>query len=94
MSITTIYKCDKCGKEQDTNQQFWTVGVSASCSPNPPPSTSSPRYFVENMSMQVCRLCLEKFGIYAKKVEEPEQQPRTPTLEELIIEIVINAMQE
>ena len=25
MSITTIYKCDKCGNEQDNGKQFWHV---------------------------------------------------------------------
>ena len=28
MSVQTIYKCDKCGKEQETREQFWVVGVS------------------------------------------------------------------
>ena len=29
MSVRTIYKCDKCGKEQETHEQFWKVGVVA-----------------------------------------------------------------
>jgi len=30
MSRQVIYKCDKCGSEQATADQFWTVGVKAS----------------------------------------------------------------
>ena len=85
MAITTTYKCDKCGKEQNTREQFWTVGVSASC------SQATSKYDAPYFKMEVCRACLESFGIYAQKVKEPEQQQKTPTLEELIIDIVMNA---
>lgn len=81
MSIKTIYKCDKCGSEQESNNQFWTVGVTANC------SNYASRDFVAGKSMQVCRPCLESFGIHVQhKQDEPAQQP--PTLEELILEII------
>ena len=84
MSIKTIYTCDKCGNEQATQEQFWTVGVTANCGLN------AHKYFVAGMSMQVCRPCLESLGIYAQKREDEPDAPKPPTLEELIIEIVRN----
>ena len=86
MSIRTIYTCDKCGAEQKTQEQFWTVGVTA----NTLFSTSD--YFVSGMSIQVCRLCLESFGIYVQKRQfDDPPTPTPPTLEDLIIELVQRA---
>lgn len=86
MTVITIYKCDKCGKEQNDNKQFWTVGVSARCGESP-----SPGYlhsFVSGKSMQVCRPCLESFGIHIQKKENEEVKVQPPTLEDLIRDIV------
>lgn len=83
--ITTIYKCDKCGSEQETDEQFWTVGVTAYCSGRY--SARGGEYdYVEGMHMQVCRLCLEGFGIYAQK--KPHEPVSQPTTEDLIREII------
>jgi hypothetical protein len=84
MSVTTIYKCDKCGAVQNTDNQFWTIGVTAKSRERTSDS------FVQGKSMEVCRPCLESFGLFvSKKIEEaPEYNP--PTLEELIREIIRN----
>ena len=84
MSVKTIYTCDKCKAEQETVNQFWTVGVTAThgCS-------DSSREFVKNKHMQVCRPCLESLGLYVQiKPEHKASPPRIPTVEELIREIV------
>lgn len=76
--ITTIYKCDRCGHEQPTNEQFWILQVEARLSGTGWASWT--RY------MHVCRPCLEFFGVHDREPEVREAPP--PTLEELIIEIV------
>ena len=78
--ITTIYKCDKCGNEQTTKEQFWTVGVIATTS-----HSSSGALPIK--SIHVCRPCLESFGIYVQKKKD-ELLPKPPTVEELIREII------
>lgn len=79
--ITTIYKCDICGLEQDDNKQFWTVGVTASY------QGYSSMSFVENKYLEVCRPCLESLGIYVQKKKD-DSLPNPPTIEELIREII------
>ena len=78
MSITTIYKCDKCGNEQTTGEQFWTVHLSISC-----------KYFSDSRQkeIEVCRPCLESFGILVP-AEKAKTLPPPPTVEDLIREII------
>jgi len=84
MTVRTIYQCDKCGKEQGTPEQFWNVGVFAHTNDS---WVAGRKEAVGNHKIQVCRLCLESFGIYAKKA--PDAAPIAhPTTEELIREIV------
>ena len=84
MTIETIYKCDKCGSEQSDNKQFWKVGVFASSfNCQAPPYITS----VSGKEIQVCRSCLESFGIYVQKKKD-EEPPKLPTIEELIGEII------
>lgn len=83
MAVKTIYTCDKCGSEQDSSDQFWTVGVSANC------ATYPADWFVTGKSLQVCRPCLESFGIHVqKKPEHAESPPTIPSVEDLIREIM------
>lgn len=87
MTVKTIYICDKCGSEQDSSKQFWTVGVTATCSIHPDPHGY--RRFVEDKYLQVCRPCLESFGIHVQtRPEHKDNPPQIPTIEELIREIV------
>ena len=74
--IITIYKCDKCSNEQNTDNQFWTVGITATTS-----QSSSGALPIK--SINVCRPCLESLGInVTKKKDVPLPEP--PTIEELI----------
>lgn len=83
MSRKTIYTCDKCKSEQLTPEQFWTVGVQA----NHYPTASGTYDFVEGKKLEVCRPCLESFGIYVR-TRENEPKPTVPTVEELIRQIL------
>jgi len=85
MSVKTIYKCDKCGSEQETYEQFWNLGVVAyshgrRLDPYNP-------FVSSEHKMQVCRSCLESYGIHVMKGKEREPVI-TPTLEDIIIDIV------
>jgi len=92
MSTTTIYKCDKCGEVQPNNGQFWTVGIKAQCQGGGYSGDYKTAWYIgDQYKMEVCRACLESFGIYAKKREAQPAQP-APSLEDLIREIVRQEM--
>lgn len=86
--IKTIYKCDKCGNEQDNEEQFWAVGVTAELV-----KYVDKMFIAPKISIQVCRTCLESFGIHAKPKPENLEQEKLPTIEELIVEIVQRTME-
>lgn len=83
MAVKTIYTCDKCGEEQLTPAQFWTVGVTATC------QLYSSDVYVKGKVLQVCRPCLESFGIHVTH-RPGAVKPATiaPSTEDLIREIV------
>ena len=78
MSITTIYRCDKCGNEQTTRKKFWNVIILVSC-----------EYFTDSRQNQieVCQSCFESFGIMVSE-EKKKTLPPPPTVENLIREII------
>lgn len=87
MTVKTLYTCDKCGNVQETPKQFWTVRVIANHIKYPSQA------FVKDKFIQVCRFCLESFGLCVHtKPDEPP--PKFPTLEELIREIVQRCQEE
>lgn len=77
--IETTYKCDKCSSEQNSPEQFWTIGVgfsSTNCSPS----------IGLKSRIHVCRKCLAGFGLVTEKsVTQPSP---LPTTEDLIIEVL------
>lgn len=86
MSRTTIYKCDRCGKEH-TNQ--FTSPISL---------VVNRGYGDEDMhKADWCRPCLEEVGIVPRpkpKKDEPTIQSSQPSLEEMIREIVRTEIQQ
>ena len=82
--ITTTYKCDKCGHEQPTADQMWTVAFTFKSAEDW--SSTQPAKAKEELW---CRACLEKLHVLsqhsAKEVDIPTQPP---TLEEMIRQIV------
>ena len=81
MSVQTIYKCDKCSKEQPTMAQFWEISISAN-------TIDDPRSGYPRATIQVCRACLESYGIYAKKETKEAVGYSPPSTEELILEVL------
>ena len=94
MSTRVIKMCDKCKKEVGHSEQFWTIGVRGACTL---PASYRMHYenadYFEDMKMDVCRPCLESFGIHVMKKADVEP-PQKPTLESVILEIVKNAIGE
>ena len=81
MAVITIYKCDKCGAEQSTNEQFWYLAVAYRC-------MHSNYGESKTKGINVCRKCLESLGINASKAVRESSEYNPPTIEELIAEIV------
>ena len=74
------YECDKCHAIQETDEQFWTVGVKAVHH-----RYTSDSFVDETFKMDVCRTCLESFGIHVSRREKHEPPPPAPpTLEPLL----------
>jgi hypothetical protein len=84
MSVKTLYICDKCGGVQETADQFWTVGVTA----NHGMHLEARNFYVKDKHVQVCRPCLESFGIHVMQKPSDPPKPQLPTVEELIREII------
>ena len=90
MSVKTLYTCDKCGSVQETADQFWTVGVTANHGMHP----EAQNLYVNTVTIpldkhvQVCRPCLESFGIHVMQKPSDPPKPQLPTVEELIREII------
>jgi hypothetical protein len=84
MSVKTLYTCDKCGSVQETADQFWTVGVAA----NHGVHSEARNLYVKDKHVQVCRPCLESFGIHVRQKPSDPPKPQLPTVEELIREII------
>ena len=66
--ITTIYKCDRCGKEQNTPEQMWEIGVVYRHINYA--STTSDKYPYQKQLW--CRACLETLGALPQKEGAPE----------------------
>jgi len=79
--IETTYTCDRCNNTQNTPHQFWTLGYDYRHTGK---SLFTP---AEGNSIQVCRGCLEGFGLLPVPVCQGETPPRVDT-EDLIREII------
>ena len=81
--ITTIYKCDKCGHEQNKSDQMWTLEVGYRH------HNSNVEFMPVMVSALWCRSCVEGIGFLTTVVpgKKSEEKP-IPTIEELILDIV------
>ncbi len=78
------YECDKCHAVQATDSQFWEVGIKCNHL-----NYTNNDFVDETFRMQVCRPCLEAFGIHVQARKRDEVPlPPPPTLEDLIRELV------
>ena len=97
MSMKTTYTCDLCKKEQDTYEQFWSLGISVDHFPR------KTHNFSPNVHVEVCRACIERLGFLSlyetivereKKREEGKEPPTTAEkLEEIVQEMVDNSVE-
>ena len=98
MSKVTIYKCDKCGKENTDPDELKliTIGVgikSISYSSNYRDQGFN-LYDPLRREMEVCNICLEKLGFVHKKVNEyTEIEQPYPSLEDMVREIIREEIQ-
>ena len=87
--ISIIYKCDKCGVDQSTKEQFWELSAVA---------THLGSSYLQarpcTKPYQVCRKCLEHMGIYTQKVIRNSPEFNPPTIEELLKEIILRTIEE
>lgn len=84
MAITTIYKCDLCGHEQDNANQMWNVGIMFTSSPHLPTVSNS---HIRKMALW-CRTCMVKHHLLGDEKGKEVAPPIAPTLEEMIREIM------
>lgn len=89
MAIKHIFKCDKCGAEQSTPEQFWTIGVFATLHSQ---GIRNPSETVKDKAIQVCRNCLEAFGIH-RQASNPAALTPMPTIEDLVRQIIALAQE-
>lgn len=81
MAIKTTYTCDRCGHEQDNDDQMLEIGIvyrhlRFSFSPHP------------GKNALWCRKCTDEVGITpVQKTADPQPPPRL-TLEDLIRELI------
>jgi hypothetical protein len=85
MATKTQFICDRCGKSQDDDQQFWLVGI----------MVTTTRWITTaatqslNHRCEWCRKCVEEFGILPKVETRNVPTPEVPlTIEDMIREIV------
>lgn len=84
MIYDPIRECDKCKRKVEKDEQFWALNLRA--------QERSTRYKnIEDeyptRSIDVCRPCLESFGIYTRNKPEPEKLT-PPGIEAMLREIL------
>lgn len=93
--IVTTYTCDKCGHKQTTKDQMWGIAVVMTHG-GPVPLHG---YSIPNDPPQAkglwCRKCIEGIGLLCAKPDpEDKTAPTSPTLEDMIREVVDNAVHD
>lgn len=70
--ITTIYKCDECGKEQKTKDQMWDIEIKIGI------------HVLKENNKLWCRGCMAKYSLvsFVEKEEHPEKVIPPPTFGE------------
>ena len=86
MSVKTIYKCDKCGGIQESKEQFWQIAVTLTSYGLHVSSSNI------NKSMHACRKCVIDLGLLPPPDKQAPTAPPPLTIEDLIIEIVQQAV--
>jgi hypothetical protein len=86
MSSRTIYKCDRCGKEQETDDQFWTVGfIVTNRRYQYTYRLTDPNF---DHKREWCRNCVEEFGLLPRAITPQNPEPIPLSLEDMLREII------
>lgn len=92
MSVKTIYKCDRCGAEQETPTQFWKVGVAIKAYDSNQPLTPSWLYHKDSgySHQGWCRKCVDALCLIAAppQLKDAEVSVPPPSLEERMMAIL------
>ena len=90
MSHETIITCDLCKQKIIEDNQIWNMGVYATCGHVPSPCEYDSLW----LRLEICQPCFDRLGI-AVRHKKPEELPSSlPTIENMIREIVLNAVEE
>ena len=92
MTTEIVLTCDRCKKnvKPNSDEQFWEVGIVTACRPRT--IAHKQLYCVDaKYKMEVCRDCIEDFGMVPSERTPPPPAP--PSLEDMIFEIVQNAVE-
>lgn len=82
--IITKYVCDRCGHEQDTDEQMWAVGIMCDYRL----SNSYARADVKHKAMW-CRTCTDTLNLTpVQKAAIDAPEPAPPSIEDILREIV------
>lgn len=81
MGITTTYECDKCGHEQDTDEQMWGIGIVVTYPGKPG------NYFSREHKLW-CRKCAEELGQLKRLPERKDKPVPELTFEDKLREII------
>ena len=85
MAKNVSYTCDRCNHTQDTEEQMWETGVLLR-------HTGSRQHYSINFTPQFeqlwCRKCVESIGLLAPPKSERKEPIPSPTLEDMIRDIV------
>ena len=86
--ITTTYKCDRCGHEQNDNKQMWEVAVSVQHLDSTTRVKREFHYLSKHTPIW-CRACIDALGLLSGwKPLEDASQTVAPTLEDQIREVI------
>lgn len=80
--ITTTYKCDRCGHEQNTNDQMWTIKVFIDHHGH------DSQWSFNKINVLWCRACVDEVGFLGKPSTPNVQEATRGTLEDSFREIV------
>lgn len=82
--IKTICVCDRCAAEQETRNQFWTIGVWASHNGE----AYNESLKEHKRSIQVCRNCLEALGVNVTRETAAKANYVERTTEDILRELI------
>lgn len=99
MSTITIRTCDKCKTEVPEGEELWTLGIIAKCGKSSKETVGyafkphNLSYVKDNYRRDYCRICVLDTGMVVHDAEE-DTSKKTPTLDELLRDIVEEAVQD